>query len=108
MADPACVHYALTLRDRFANHGLVSLIIAFKRGDILDIDTWLMSCRVIGRTVEAELLSQLTHQALAMGCKTIQGTYIPTAKNAMVQDIFAKFGFTRTAEDHGRPCGNMI
>ncbi|MCC6239319.1 MAG: HAD family hydrolase [Phycisphaerales bacterium] len=101
MADPACVHYALTLRDRFANHGLVSLIIAFKRGDILDIDTWLMSCRVIGRTVEAELLSQLTHQALAMGCKTIQGTYIPTAKNAMVQDIFAKFGFTRTAEDHG-------
>ena len=95
MADPGCVHLYLKLRDRFADHGLVSVIIARQRGDALDIDTWLMSCRVIGRTVEAELLSHLCQEAPRLGCARIRGTYVPTAKNAMVKDIFSTFGFVR-------------
>jgi len=101
MADPNCVHYSLTLRDRFADHGLVSLIIAFKSGDVLDIDSWLMSCRVIGRTVEAELLSHLCRRAGELGCSRIRGTYIPTAKNGMVKEIFGKFGFEKVSDTDG-------
>ncbi len=93
MNDPDCVHWYLKLRDRFADHGLVSMMIARRDGNVMDIDTWLMSCRVIGRTVEAELLSHVSEAALRMGCSAIRGTYIPTAKNAMVKEIFAKFGF---------------
>ena len=93
--DPNCVHFSLKLRDRFADHGLVALMIAHKRGATLDIDTWLMSCRVIGRTVEAEMLSQLCAAADRLGCSQVQGTYIPTAKNAMVKDVFAQFAFQR-------------
>jgi FkbH-like protein len=100
MNDPDCVHWYLKLKDRFADHGLVSMIIARKdgaKGGVMDIDTWLMSCRVIGRTVEAELLSHVSEAALRMGCTAIRGTYIPTAKNGMVREIFAQFGFEKTS-----------
>ncbi len=102
MNDANCVHCYLTLRDRFADHGLVSLIIAKRDGGsgsggaVMDIDTWLMSCRVIGRSVEAELLSHVSEAAQRMGCTAIRGTYIPTAKNGMVKDIFHQFGFAKT------------
>ena len=102
MNDPHCVHVFLRLRDRFTDHGLVSLLIARRQGDMLDIDTWLMSCRVIGRTVEAALLAHLCEQAALLGCTTIQGTYIPTPKNAMAMDVFGKFGFVLTEKNDER------
>jgi FkbH-like protein len=101
MADPGCVHLFLRLRDRFTDHGLVSVIIALRQGDTLDIDTWLMSCRVIGRTVEAEMLKHLCRRAEQLSCTSIRGTYIPTAKNIMVKEIFGEFGFVLVADDGG-------
>lgn len=95
-----CIHFYLRLRDRFADHGLVSLMIGFLGDGIMNIDTWLMSCRVIGRTVEAEMLKQLSHRAIAAGCHTLRGTYIPTGKNEMVRDLYGKFGFT-VVDDRG-------
>ncbi len=91
--SPDYVHLALRLRDRYADHGLVSVMIARCEGDVLDIDTWLMSCRVIGRTVEATMLEHLCRQAAQAGCTILQGTYIPTQKNAMAADAYAKYGF---------------
>jgi FkbH-like protein len=99
--DPHCLHLALRLRDRYADHGLVSLIIARRQGDLLDIDTWLMSCRVIGRTVEAALLGELSRKAQQLGCKTIRGTYIRTQKNAMAADAYLKLGFRRIQSEEG-------
>ena len=93
--DPGCVHFSVKLRDRFTDHGLVALMIARRHGEVLDIDTWLMSCRVIGRTVEAEMLQRLCREAQRLGCSCLRGSFIPTEKNGMVKDIFAQFGFTR-------------
>lgn len=99
--DPNCVHFYFRLRDRFADHGLVSLMIAMRRADTLEIDTWLMSCRVLGRTVEATMLQSLFERAQALGCTSVRGRYIPTAKNAMAKDVFAKFGFELVEESDG-------
>ena len=99
--DAAALHFTLRLVDRFADHGLVGVMIAVQNGPVLDIDTWLMSCRVIGRTVEAEMLQFLCAQAQSRNCTAIQGTYIPTAKNAMAKEIFAKFGFELVDNDNG-------
>jgi FkbH-like protein len=99
--DPNCVHQFLRLRDRFTDHGLVSLMIAFRQGDVLDIDTWLMSCRVIGRTVETVMLSHLCQVAESLGCTLIRGTHIPSAKNAMVAEVYAKFGFELVDRSEG-------
>lgn len=101
--DENCVHFYFRLRDRFADHGLVSLMIALRRANVLEIDTWLMSCRVLGRTVEATMLQSLFEGAEELGCTSVRGTYIPTAKNAMAKDVFAKFGF-KLVEDSGGSC----
>ncbi len=93
--DPTCVHLALRLRDRYTDHGLVSVMIALQKGTLLDIDTWLMSCRVIGRTVETTMLEHLCKRAAQLGCTVLQGTYFPTAKNAMAADAYGKHGFER-------------
>lgn len=93
MANPAVDHFTLTLNDRFASHGLVSLLIAEQAGADYVIDTWLMSCRVLGRTVENGLLSHVRQRAIARGCRHLIGVYAPTAKNAMVSDLYERFGF---------------
>ena len=60
----------------------------------LDIDTWLMSCRVLGRQVEPTTLNLIAQEAAKLGARRLIGTYIPTKKNAMVKDHYAKLGFT--------------
>jgi FkbH-like protein len=90
--DPRCIHLAVRLRDRFADHGLVGVLIAFVDGPVAAIDTWLMSCRVIGRTVEDEMFERLCRAALARGATAIEGTYIPTPRNGLVADLFARMG----------------
>jgi FkbH-like protein len=101
MGDPQWVHLCLRLRDRFADHGLVGVLIARRDGETLDIDTWLMSCRVIGRTVEAEMLAHLCGVARRLGCTVLRGTYVPTARNGMVSGIYERFGFRRVGEEDG-------
>lgn len=99
--DPQVVHLSLRLRDRFADHGLVGVAIARANGDVLDIDTWLMSCRVIGRTAERAMLGALAHAGHAAGCRELRGTYIPTAKNGLVRDLFPTLGFALEEERDG-------
>lgn len=91
----------LRLSDRLADHGLVALAIAEIRECILEIDTFLMSCRVIGRTVEAHLLSHLCQAAVQAGCTIVRGTYIPTPKNGLVRDLYERFGFIQTGDHDG-------
>ena len=101
MENPNAVTFYLRLRDRFADHGLVSLMIALRDGDVLDIDTWLMSCRVIGRTVESLMLSQLCQRARQLGCTKLKGTYIPTDRNELVKEIYPKYGFEPVGKEEG-------
>jgi FkbH-like protein len=101
MRDPGTVHFSLRLRDRFGDHGLVSLLIARLRGDDLDIDTWVMSCRVIGRTVETTMLEELCRRGPELGCRRLRGTYVRTEKNAPAADVFRRLGFELEREDAG-------
>ena len=60
----------------------------------LSIDTWLMSCRVLGRQVEPTTLNLVTELAKRLGARRLIGEYLPTKKNGMVKDHYAKLGFT--------------
>jgi predicted enzyme involved in methoxymalonyl-ACP biosynthesis len=62
------------------------------------IDTWLMSCRVLGRQVEPTTLNLVAAQARALGAHRLIGEYFPTKKNGMVRDHYVKLGFTRITE----------
>jgi FkbH-like protein len=91
-----------SLSDRFGDHGLISVVILRKRAEELEIGDWLMSCRVLTRGVEQFLMNRVVDLAKRHGCKRITGEYIPTAKNGMVREFFAQFGFEMVAEKDNR------
>jgi predicted enzyme involved in methoxymalonyl-ACP biosynthesis len=64
---------------------------------VCEIDTFLMSCRVIGRTVETALLARIAEDARASGAKQLQGWFLPTKKNAPAQDFYRDHGFTEAS-----------
>lgn len=86
------------LIDRFGDNGMIAVVIGRRHGDGLDLDTWLMSCRVLGRQVEAATLEVVAREALALGARTLVGRYKPTAKNAMVAEHYQRLGFMKRTE----------
>jgi len=84
--------------DRFGDNGMISVVIFDRAGEIWSCDTWLMSCRVLGRRVEEAALAAVAKAAIAGGATRLVGRYVPSAKNRMVADHFERLGFVRTAE----------
>jgi FkbH-like protein len=100
MHDPRAFGLQLRLIDRFGDNGIISIIIGKLEGDSTDllIDTWLMSCRVLGRQVEPTTLNLVADQAKRLGALRLIGEYVPTKKNGMVREHYSKLGFTVTHE----------
>ena len=89
------------LADRFGDNGIIRVLIADKGGEAWEIDTWLMSCRVLGRRVEEACLAHLVAAARQAGAKALVGKYIPSPKNEMVADHYSKLGFSPSETDDG-------
>jgi FkbH-like protein len=89
------------LRDRFGDHGLISIVIASPNAaeSTLDITDWLMSCRVLTRGVEEFLMTYLASEARKRGLERMRGAYVPTAKNGMVKEFYGRFGFVKVSEE---------
>ena len=105
MSDENAFGLQLRLLDRFGDNGIIAIIIGRIDAERdLTIDTWLMSCRVLGRQVEQATLNVLTSQANQLGADRVIGLYRPTAKNAMVRDHYEKLGFSvdQTVSDGSR------
>jgi FkbH-like protein len=86
------------LADKFGDLGMIGVIIcraAKSDRSTWEIDTWLMSCRVLGRGVEQAMLAKLATEATKRGVRRLIGDYIPTAKNSMVADHYGRLGFTQ-------------
>ncbi|SCA56276.1 HAD-superfamily phosphatase subfamily IIIC [Candidatus Terasakiella magnetica] len=98
MASPDYVTFQVRLQDSFADNGMISVIIAKDMGTYLEIDTWIMSCRVLGRKLEQLAFEQLVKVARERGLKEIKGVYIPTQRNAIVSDHYLNLGFVMDNE----------
>ncbi len=96
--NPAWFTRYIRLKDRFGDHGLIGVVTAEFVGDRMYIRDWLMSCRVLSRTVEALVCNELLAAARAAGSAEIIATYIPTAKNALVRDLCRDLGFALGGE----------
>jgi FkbH-like protein len=106
MADPEAFGLQLRLTDRFGDNGIIAIIIGRLRANKdLYIDTWLMSCRVLGRQVEPTTLNLICQEALKLGARRVVGEYIPTKKNGMVKEHYARLGFTVMETD---PSGGNV
>src|ERR1022692_590212 len=100
-ASPNWRVWSLRVKDRYADNGLVGVAIARVDGEVCEIDSFLLSCRVIGRTLETALLAHLAADARERGAKVLQGWFRPTKKNAPALEFYREHGFEvaeRTAE----------
>jgi len=92
--DPNFMTLYGRLADRFGDNGLVSVLIGRVVNETLEIDLWLMSCRVLNREMELAMFDAVVEQCQARGIRRIVGIYIPSKKNSMVSDHYLKLGFT--------------
>lgn len=112
------------LEDKFGDNGVVSVVIGRKGSmtdasvyqsgervtsasgnDVLHLELWLMSCRVLKRDMESAMLDSMVEACKECGIRTIMGYYYPTAKNAMVKDFYDTMGFTKICEQED---GNTV
>ena len=89
------------LADRFGDNGLVSVLIGCVTGETVEVDLWLMSCRVLNREMEFAMFDALVEQCQARGIRRIVGVYSPSKKNSMVAGHYAGLGFSRLSESSG-------
>jgi predicted enzyme involved in methoxymalonyl-ACP biosynthesis len=78
---------------------MISVIICKQDASVWEIDTWLMSCRVLGRRVELAALQEIINQAQRFGASKLLGTYIATPRNIIVKDHYKKLGFKKVFSD---------
>jgi len=91
---PICV----SLRDKYGDVGIISVVIASLETKTLAIEEWVMSCRVLARGVEQFAMNFIVESARTRGIDVVTGRYVPTEKNRMVKDFFAGFGFRKVQE----------
>jgi len=114
LAVPGEVCLALRVSDRFADHGLVAVVLGVPEeepvaagaersdggpGGTLRIDSWLMSCRVLGRGLETAAMRLVADAAVRRGHRRLLGELVPTDRNAPAQDAYAAAGFRRLESD---------
>ncbi len=88
------------LSDKFGDHGLVALVIMNKQDEkTMFIENWLMSCRVLNRGMEDFVVNEIIDSARKFGAEKVTGEYIKTSKNAMVEQIYKKYGFEKVGEN---------
>jgi FkbH-like protein len=93
-ADPSLFTLQARLSDTFGDNGMISVIVCRPvSATEWEIDTWLMSCRVLSRGVEKMVLREITLHARSRGVNKLIGVFYPTQRNEMVTDHYEKLGF---------------
>ena len=99
--DPQAWAGAFQMSDRMGSYGLIGVLFCRPTDDSTwEIDSWLMSCRTLGRQMEKFMFDRLIEAAIAQGIRRIVGVYRPTPKNGLVNELFDQMGFRRI-EDTG-------
>lgn len=86
--------FSIGVCDKFGNAGLTGVLIIKWRDSVAVIDSFLMSCRVIGRGIELSFWNEIREHVVAKGCKTLYAEFLPTAKNSQVTDFYERLGMS--------------
>jgi FkbH-like protein len=101
-SDPGRVVLSIASRDRFGNDGIVGVCILELREAACVIDTFLLSCRVIGRGIEHLMLAQAAEWARERGAERFVAEFLPTRKNKPAEGFYERAGFERSGETEYR------
>lgn len=89
--------WCISVADRFGDNGITGCIMV--NGN--EIDTFLLSCRILGKGIEKAFVKQILLELRNQGLTELKATYLPTAKNAQVADFYDKCGFALISENEG-------
>lgn len=98
-ANPDYITLYGKLEDKFGDNGVISVVIGHNIENVLHIDLWIMSCRVLKRDMEYAMMDTVAEACKKQGITEIRGYYYPTAKNSMVKEFYALQGFEKIKED---------
>ena len=106
LKTPGAIALALRLRDKFGDQGIVAVLLAVCDPDqaTLKVDSFLVSCRALGRGVEDVLWAATLERARQQKVRRLEAEYVATAKNAIVAELYDRFGLQRTRHDNGSTC----
>lgn len=104
MAGPESEVYSLVVKDRFGDAGLTGVVVIRYEAHTAHVESFFMSCRVIGRGVEFSIWNHITAQAAARGCTQMLANYVPSTKNALVERFFDDLGMQRV----GNPVNTSV
>lgn len=89
------VGWTLNVSDKFGDSGITGVLIAKLDGNSANIDTLLLSCRVLGKDIETAFVNEILGRLLKFGISKVIGVYIPTLKNGQVANFYSKLGFVQ-------------
>lgn len=93
--------FCISVSDKFGDNGITGEIIVTKSGTVAEIDTLLLSCRILGKNIEVAFVKSVLNILQDEGIQRVHAKYIPTAKNAQVADFYDRLGFTLISEGEG-------
>lgn len=99
MERPDSTVYSIVVNDKFGSAGLTGVIIVKWIAEVAVVDSFVMSCRVIGRGIEFAIWNEVLSDALTRSCTTFRAEYLPSAKNAQVADFFDRLGLLLLSGD---------
>jgi FkbH-like protein len=103
LETPGTIALALRLRDKFGDQGIIAVLLALSDNDqsTLKVDSFLVSCRALGRGVEDALWAATLERAHEQKLRRLEAEYITTAKNGIVAELYDRFGLQRIRHDNG-------
>ncbi|MGW0030970.1 amino acid adenylation domain-containing protein [Streptomyces sp. NPDC003314] len=108
LAEPGRAAHVVRVRDRFGDHGLTGVVLSTLNGTVLELDNVLLSCRVLGRTVEEAVLAGLRTVCEETGASVLRARFTATERNEPARAFLDRYGFTRTdSEDAGAAGGTL-
>jgi FkbH-like protein len=99
MQDKTAFGLQFRLVDRLGDNGIIAIVIGRRVQDDVELDSWLMSCRVLGRQIENASLSVIVSEARRLGGTRLIGEYRPTARNGIVSAHYENLGFSHLEFD---------
>jgi len=90
--------WSFRLEDKFGHHGLISLVVGKIENECLIIEAWVMSCRVLKRTMEDFIFNSILETAQKLDLKELRGVYLATAKNKLVEGLYPGLGFQASVD----------
>ena len=91
--DKNYVSFQFSLKDKFSKYGIISLMVCQVSKDALIIDNWVMSCRVLNRTLENFIINYVVKYCFKKKIGSIKSKFIKTNKNSLIKNLFDELGF---------------